>query len=99
MASRKPDVDTRAALIEATWALLCERGLANTSVNAILERAGLSKGTFYHWFKSRTALLDAVAEHVLNVALANSRAHVAQAGSGLERLRVFLSAGRAWRLR
>lgn len=98
MAGRKPDTDTRAALLEAAWSLFAEVGYEAGSVNGIIERAGLSKGTFYHWFSSKEDLLDAVVEQMLHRATAEVVTAVPgpQAGA-VERLAVFLSVARAWR--
>jgi len=37
-------------------------GYQNTSVNLIIETLGISKGAFYHYFKSKEQLLDALVE-------------------------------------
>lgn len=56
--------NARDALIEAAWALLGEIGYDRTTVAAVLERSGLSKGAFYHHFESKSDLLDAVLDDV-----------------------------------
>ncbi len=43
----------REVLMEATSALFLERGFGGTSVEAICERAELSKGSFFYHFKSK----------------------------------------------
>jgi AcrR family transcriptional regulator len=52
--------DTRALLLEAAAKLIAERGYRGTTVNDMVARAGLSKGTFYWHFKSKHDLLLAV---------------------------------------
>jgi len=52
--------DTRALLLEAAAKLIAERGYRATTVNDVVARAGLSKGTFYWHFKSKHDLLLAV---------------------------------------
>ena len=37
-----------------------DAGYEQTSVNAIIEKAGIAKGTFYHYFASKEDILDAV---------------------------------------
>ena len=49
--------DTRERLIQATLDLLHEQNLATTSVDAICERSGVKKGSFYHFFKSKADLV------------------------------------------
>lgn len=51
---------TRARLIEATVAVVGERGIAGASLDEIAARAGMTKGAIYSNFKDRDALLAAV---------------------------------------
>jgi AcrR family transcriptional regulator len=44
--------ETRRRLVEATFQLHSERGIADTSMTDIAERAGVSVGTVYHHFPS-----------------------------------------------
>lgn len=57
--------ESRRALLDASRALLAQGGFEAVGVNSVIEKAGLSKGTFYYWFKSKEDLLDAVAEDLL----------------------------------
>ncbi len=49
---------TREALLNAGAALAEEHGLAGVSVNMVVARAGVAKGTFYVHFKDRAAFVD-----------------------------------------
>lgn len=51
---------TRAALLDAGYALAETTGLDGMSVNALVETAGVSKGTFFHHFGDRTGYLVAL---------------------------------------
>jgi AcrR family transcriptional regulator len=51
---------TREALLDAGAALAEEHGLAGVSVNMVVARAGVAKGTFYVHFKDRAAFVDAM---------------------------------------
>lgn len=51
--------DTRQHLLDAARLLLWEQSYAATSVDAICERAGVGKGSFYHFFASKCALATA----------------------------------------
>ncbi|MGD0701009.1 MAG: TetR/AcrR family transcriptional regulator [Trebonia sp.] len=51
---------TREALLDAGVALAEEHGLAGVSVNMVVARAGVAKGTFYVHFKDRAAFVDAM---------------------------------------
>lgn len=48
---------TRAALIEAALAIAAERGFEAVTLNAVAERAGMTKGAVYSNFRSKAQLL------------------------------------------
>lgn len=48
-----PRADTRRALIRAGSALIARQGFNNTGITAIVEAAGVPKGSFYHFFTSK----------------------------------------------
>ena len=49
--------NTRACIVTAAWKLFYEQGYAQTSVEDIIRTSGTSKGTFYHYFAGKDALL------------------------------------------
>lgn len=51
---------TRAALLVATQELLLERSAASLSIRDVVTQAGVVQGTFYNYFPSIEALLDAL---------------------------------------
>jgi TetR/AcrR family transcriptional regulator, transcriptional repressor for nem operon len=53
---------TRAALLDAGAAVAAQQGLAGLSVNRVVAKAGLAKGTFYVHFRDRAAFVDALHE-------------------------------------
>jgi AcrR family transcriptional regulator len=66
---------TRDRLIAAGRHLFGERGYEATSIDAILERAGVKRGALYHHFESKQALFDAVLDReVADVARAAAEA-------------------------
>src|SRR4051794_7257611 len=54
---------TRERIVTAARELIAERGVAETSLDDVIERAGASKSQLYHYFDDRGALLRAVIEH------------------------------------
>ena len=52
----------RQALLDAALAVFSERGVAAASVDDIVRAAGSAKGTFYLYFDSKDAIVNAVAE-------------------------------------
>jgi AcrR family transcriptional regulator len=45
--------------------LFFEKGYEKTSVKDIIEKVGVAKGTFYHYFKSKEDLLDQLVNHFI----------------------------------
>ncbi len=46
------------ALLNAACELFVEKGSVETSIDDIVVRAGVAKGTFYHYFQDRAAMLE-----------------------------------------
>jgi len=47
-------------IIRATWEIYLERGIRNIDVKDVAEKAGLGKGTIYHYFPTKTDLLQSL---------------------------------------
>jgi AcrR family transcriptional regulator len=56
---------TRTKILEAARMLLSMHGFENTTIDDMLTAAGVTKGAFYHYFKSKDALGQAVVEQAL----------------------------------
>ncbi len=52
--------NTRSKIISAAWELFYENGYDDTTVDDIVERSGSSKGSFYHYFAGKDALLSSL---------------------------------------
>lgn len=48
--------------MSAAWRLFYEQGYDDTTVDEIIRASGTSKGTFYHYFKGKDALLTSLSE-------------------------------------
>ena len=59
---RQNGIQTRTQLLDAAESLFLSHGYGGASVDAILERAGLSKGAFFHHFTSKAELAHALIE-------------------------------------
>jgi TetR/AcrR family transcriptional regulator, cholesterol catabolism regulator len=70
--TRDPD-GTRKALIASAVALFEHRGYAATSVQSIVDDAGLTKGAFYHHFDSKDDLLLEVHDEFIDHQLERAR--------------------------
>ncbi len=54
---RRADPQTKSKIISAAWRLFYEQGYDNTTVEDIVSVSGTSKGSFYHYFDGKDALL------------------------------------------
>lgn len=57
---RRNSRNTRSRIVTASWELFYENGYDNTTVDDIVERSGTSKGSFYHYFAGKDALLSSL---------------------------------------
>jgi AcrR family transcriptional regulator len=96
---RRPPGERRAQFLDCAQALFFTRGYDATTVNDIIERAGLSKGAFYHYFDSKEALLDALTERVAAQIVVDAAPVLEDPDlDALSRLNAFLAQGRQWKI-
>ena len=55
---------TRQALVRVARRLFAKHGFAETSTEAIVQAAGVTRGALYHQFRDKTALFEAVYEDI-----------------------------------
>lgn len=60
-------------ILDAATTLFAEKGYDNTSTSDLLEAVGIAKGTLYHHFKSKEAIMDALIERQTDYVLAEAR--------------------------
>ena len=58
--SKKNEKNTKGKIINAAWDLFYEQGYEYTTVEEIIEKSGTSKGSFYHYFEGKDALLGSL---------------------------------------
>ena len=56
--AKKTTRNTRGRIVSAAWKLFYEQGYENTTVEEIIEDSHTSKGSFYHYFDGKDALLS-----------------------------------------
>ncbi len=56
--ARKNGRNTKGRIVSAAWKLFYEQGYENTTVEDIIAASGTSKGSFYHYFDGKDALLE-----------------------------------------
>ena len=71
--SKKHDVRLN-EILDISENLFATKGYEKTTVNDILDGVGIGKGTFYHYFKSKDEVMDAVIMRMANTAKAASQA-------------------------
>ncbi|MGE8207799.1 TetR family transcriptional regulator [Heyndrickxia sp. NPDC080065] len=54
-------------ILKASIKVLSEKGYENTSISDIVKSAGIAQGTFYLYFPSKSALIPAIADHLLTI--------------------------------
>ena len=57
---RKNQRNTKGKIVSAAWKLFYEQGYDNTTVEDIIFESETSKGTFYHYFEGKDALLGSL---------------------------------------
>jgi TetR/AcrR family transcriptional repressor of nem operon len=67
---------TRARIVAAAAALIRERGVAETSLDDVIEHAGVSKSQLYLYFEGRAALLREVVTHNTELVLQAQEPHL-----------------------
>ncbi|GAA1893957.1 TetR/AcrR family transcriptional regulator [Actinomadura bangladeshensis] len=83
---------TREELVMSAMRLFAERGVNATSVEAIAETAGYSRGAYHSNFESRDEVLDAVVARVVGALGPELTAILGGSGSVLDRLAAYVRA-------
>lgn len=65
-------VERKTQILEAAKQVFAEAGYHDASINSIIERASIARGTFYLYFESKAAVFDAL----LDQAMADLRARI-----------------------
>ena len=59
--AKKNARNTRGRIVEAAWRLFYDQGYEDTTVEEIIESSQTSKGSFYHYFDGKDALVGTLA--------------------------------------
>jgi TetR/AcrR family transcriptional regulator, transcriptional repressor for nem operon len=68
MTRSRAQIDARTRLLDAAMQVVRKQGYAATTVDDICQTSGLTKGAFFHHFKSKEDLAVAAAEHFSQMA-------------------------------
>lgn len=88
----------RAEILQKAQQLFFSQGYEKTPINDILQALDISKGTFYHYFKSKEELLDAIIEEMTRGRLVLAEAILNDSGlSALEKINRFFADSKAFK--
>ena len=88
----------RAELIDCAQGLFLTRGSERTTINDVITATGLSKGAFYHHFRAKEDLLEAIADRFARESLGFIAGLQADPSlDALQRLNLLLALGRDWK--
>ncbi|MQR84733.1 TetR family transcriptional regulator [Bacillus megaterium] len=77
-------------ILQAAIEVISEKGLDKTSISDIVKRAGVAQGTFYLYFRSKNALVPAIAENLLSLSLDKIKERAKTATNFLSTLEVMI---------
>ncbi len=81
---------TRQRIVEAATRLFAHKGFYGTSIAALADATGLTKGAFYHHFESKEAIFFAVVEAVRSLWASGVARKVARGKGALAQLQTLL---------
>ena len=83
--SKKNERNTKGKIITAAWDLFYEQGYEDTTVEEIIDQSGTSKGSFYHYFEGKDALLGSLS-YIFDEEYAQLREKMPEDMSGFDKL-------------
>jgi AcrR family transcriptional regulator len=91
---KKPE-ERRREIVSASRDLFLRKGYENTTMQDVMATLLIAKGTVYHYFKSKEALLEAVVDDMVSEYLAVVEKSLNNfRGTALDTMRVLIAAGR-----
>ena len=58
--TKKNSKNTKGKIVAAAWQLFYQQGYDDTTIDEIVEASGTSRGSFYHYFDGKDALLSSL---------------------------------------
>ncbi|MEW9502820.1 TetR/AcrR family transcriptional regulator [Jeotgalibacillus marinus] len=71
--SKNPE-ERRNEILDAAEMLFYTKGYPVTTVNEILQKVGIAKGTFYYYFKSKEEVMEAIVMRFINIGVEAAKA-------------------------
>ena len=82
----QPDEDRRAAILDATWRLIAERGYHAVRIADIAQVCGTSTGTVHYYFPGKHDVLTEALKHCVEHAFARQSAELRSISDAYQRL-------------
>ncbi len=89
---KKPD-ERRREMIEAAQHLFGIQGYEKTSMQDLMKHLNIAKGTVYHYFASKEALLEAVVETMIDASIEQMQSVLERKGNALRKLQRLIERG------
>lgn len=87
---KKNSDSRREAFLDIAEELFADLGYENTSIERIISLLGVSKGAFYHYFRSKSDLLDSTVDRILSRAETPLAEILESQATAIEKLKHFL---------
>lgn len=82
--------DKYSLILQSAIEIISEKGLYNTSISDIVRKAGVAQGTFYLYFRSKNALIPAIAENLILITMDRIKKNTKHLGQFAEFLKTFI---------
>lgn len=91
----KKPLERRSEIIDAAHELFQKKGYDKVTMQDVMNRLDIAKGTIYHYFRSKEQLLEAVIDKISEKMMSQMQAAVDQTkGNALEKIQTLVQAGR-----
>lgn len=90
----KKPIERRSEIVQAARYLFRTKDYENTTMQDVMAYLGIAKGTIYHYFNSKEALLEAVIENIVNTNIERMEYLMRiSTGTALEKIKMLVEAG------
>jgi AcrR family transcriptional regulator len=86
-------IERKADILKTARLLFETEGYENATMQELMKRLDIAKGTIYHYFPSKEALLEAVIEEIVSANIKQMEALIAERGTALEKIKALITMG------
>jgi AcrR family transcriptional regulator len=77
-------------ILQAAIEVISEKGLHSTSISDIVKKAGVAQGTFYLYFRSKNALIPAIAQNLITITMGKIKDQTQESSDYWDFLTIFI---------